>query len=291
MSSVRTADGRTLSYCEVGSATGPLVLHQHGGPSSRLEAGLFADAAARLGLRLACVDRPGIGGSTPQRERTFAGWADDLLTVADALGAERFAVTGWSEGGPWALAAAAFLPAERLRHVTVVAGACYGAFGDDWARDELSRADALGGFLALHVRPGFRLLYGAIGLTAEHLQPTYLSEMRKTVSESDREVLDRPGVAELVSAMSAECFAQGSTGLVRDAEILYRQWAFDVTTIERPVHVWQGTADTLVPPVITRTVAQRMPGAVWHPVDGAGHFLAAGRADEILAVVAADLSR
>ena len=32
-----------------------------------------------------------------------------------------------------------------------------------------------------------------------------------------------------------------------------------------------------------------MPGAVWHPVEKAGHFVAIGSADEILAVAAQDL--
>ncbi len=40
--SIATRDGRTLSYLEVGDRDGPLVVHNHGGPSSRLEARLFA---------------------------------------------------------------------------------------------------------------------------------------------------------------------------------------------------------------------------------------------------------
>jgi hypothetical protein len=32
---VATRDGRTLAYLEVGDPHGPLVLHNHGGPSSR----------------------------------------------------------------------------------------------------------------------------------------------------------------------------------------------------------------------------------------------------------------
>jgi hypothetical protein len=32
---------RTISYLEAGDPDGPLVLHNHGGPSSRLEAALF----------------------------------------------------------------------------------------------------------------------------------------------------------------------------------------------------------------------------------------------------------
>ena len=106
---VSTRDGRDLTYLEVGDPAGPLVIHNHGGPSSRLEARLFADDASKNRLRLVCVDRPGMGRSGPQKTRTYSGWADDMIAVADALGYHEFGVTGWSEGGPWALAAAAYI--------------------------------------------------------------------------------------------------------------------------------------------------------------------------------------
>jgi len=282
-------DGRTLTYVEVGDPEGPLVIHNHGGPSSRLEARLLARPASKNRLRLVCVDRPGIGRSSPQRTRTYAGWADDLTTIAEALGHDAFGVTGWSEGGPWALAAAAYIDPHRLRHVGSIAGGSYGAFGDNWAADLLSRADALGGFLALHFEPGFRLMYAALGMTAEHFRTTYIEQLRKAVDDDDRRILLQPDVAAAFSETSAECFAQGSDGLVRDAELLYRRWAFDVTAIERPVHLWQGTDDRLVPAAINKTVADRMPGAVWHPVEGAGHFVAIGSGDDWLSVAATEL--
>ena len=286
---VAARDGRTLAYMEVGDSNGPLVIHNHGGPGSRLEARLFASAASKNRLRFICVDRPGIGQSSPQAERTYSGWADDLTAIADALGYREFGVTGWSEGGPWALAAAAYIDPVRLRHVTNVAGGCYGTFGANWAAQYLSRADALGGFLALHFEPGFRLMYATVGLTAEHFRQTYLKELRKSVNNYDRQVLLQPDVENAFSEMSAECFAQGSEGLVRDAELLYRSWAFDVTKIERRVHIWQGTDDSLVPPPINRTIADRMPGAAWHQVEGAGHFVAVGAQDEILAIAAEEM--
>ena len=286
---VTTRDGRTLAYLEVGDPQGPLVIHNHGGPSSRLEARLFAGAASKNRLRLICVDRPGIGQSSRQKNRTYAGWADDLLTVADALGAHEFGVTGWSEGGPWALAAAAYIDPGRLRHVSSVAGGSYGAFGDNWAADQLSKADAMGGYLALRFRPGFRLMYAALGLTAKRFRRSYAEQVRKAVNDYDRQILLRPGVETAFCDASAECFAQGSDGLVRDSELLYRHWAFDVATIRRPVHMWQGTDDRLVAASINRTVADRMPGAVWHQVEGAGHFVAVGSGDEVFAIAAREL--
>jgi pimeloyl-ACP methyl ester carboxylesterase len=287
---ITTRDGRTLACLEVGDVAGPLVIHNHGGPSSRLEALLFAEAATKNRLRLVCVDRPGIGRSSRQRHRTYAGWADDLVAIADALGCKTFGVTGWSEGGPWALAAAAYIDPARLRHVGSIAGGSYGAFGDNWAADRLSKADAFGGRLALGFRPAFGLMYAALGLTATRFRKLFVEQVRKAVNDYDREILARPNVLTAFQLMSAECFAQGSHGLARDSELLYRRWPFDVTKIERRVHLWQGTDDRLVAPSINKTVADRMPGAVWHPVEGAGHFVAVGAADAIFAVAATELA-
>jgi pimeloyl-ACP methyl ester carboxylesterase len=286
---VATRDGRTLAYLEVGDPDGPLVLHNHGGPSSRLEARLLADSASKNRLRLICVDRPGMGQSSPQKARTYAGWADDLVMTADALGHHEFGVTGWSEGGPWALAAAAYIDPLRLRHVTSIAPGSYGAFGDNWAAKYLSKVDALGGSLALRFKPGFRLMYAALGITAKRFPETFVKQIRNSVNDYDRQVLLRPEIGTAFGDSCAECFAHGSDGLVRDAELLYRSWAFDVTTIERPVHMWQGLDDRLVPDPINKAVADGMPGVVWHPVEGAGHFLAVGEADEIFRITAEEL--
>ena len=137
--------------------------------------------------------------------------------------------------------------------------------------------------------PGFRLMYAVLGLTAKRYRRAYIDQLRKAVNGYDREILLRPEIAAAFSDTSAECFAQGSDGLVRDSALLYRRWAFDVTTIERPVHMWQGTDDRLVAAAINKTVADRMPGAVWHSVEGAGHFVAVGSAADIFAIAAAEL--
>jgi len=290
LSEVETRNGQRLTYFEVGDPRGPLVIHNHGGPSSRLEARLFADAASKNRLRLVCVDRPGMGQSSRQKARSYSGWADDLITVADALGYREFGVTGWSEGGPWALAAAAYIDPLRLRHVSSIAGGSYGAFGDNWAASQLSRIDALGGSLALRLKPAFSLMYATLGITARHFPESYVKQIRKLVNDYDQRILLRPATEAAFSESSAECFAHGFGGLVRDAELLYRSWAFDVSTIGRRVHMWQGLDDRLVPDTINKPVADAMPGAVWHPVTDAGHFVAVGSQDEIFAIAAEELN-
>ena len=199
-------------------------------------------------------------------------------------------MTGWSEGGPWALAAAAYIDPARLRHVSSIAPGSYGAFGDNSAAQYLSKIDALGGTLALRFKPGFRLMYAILGLTAKRFRTSFSKQIRNSVNEYDRQILLRPAIGDGFADSCAECFAHGSDGLVRDAELLYRRWAFDVKKIERPVHLWQGLDDLLVPDPINKAVADAMPGAIWHPVEGAGHFVAVGAGDEILAIAAKELS-
>jgi len=286
---VSTRDGRTLAYLEVGDPQGPLVIHNHGGPSSRFEARLLAEAASKNRLRLVCVERPGMGQSSRQKTRSYSGWADDMVAIANALGYRAFGVTGWSEGGPWALAAAAYIDPARLRHISSIAGGSYGTFGNNWAAQYLSKIDAFGGALALRFRPGFRLMYASLGLTAEYFRNSFVKQLRKSVNDYDRQILLRPQVATTFGDACAECFAHGSDGLVRDAELLYRSWAFDVSTIDRRVHMWQGLDDRLVPDPINKAVADRMPGSVWHPVEGAGHFVAVGSGDDIFAIAAEEL--
>ncbi|GFG55510.1 alpha/beta hydrolase [Mycolicibacterium agri] len=267
---VTTSDGRKLAFPEVGDPDGPLVLHNHGGPSSRLEAHLLADAAATNGIRLICVDRPGMGASDPQKNRTYKGWADDLLAVADALGYQEFGVTGWSEGGPWALAAAAYIDPARLRHVSSISPGSYGAFGDNSAAQHLSKIDALGGALALHFKPEFRLMYALLGLSAKRFRTSFVKQLINKVTEYDRQILLRPDVAEQFADTCAECFAHGSAGLVEDAELLYRRWAFDVGSIQRPIHLWQGLDDALVPDPINKAVADATPARSGIPSRGQG---------------------
>lgn len=283
------SDGRTLAYVEFGDPDAPLVIHNHGGPSCRLEGRLLANGATSNGLRLVAVDRPGLGQSSPQRNRSYEGWCADLVAIADALGYPEFGVSGWSEGGPWPIAAAHYIDASRLRHVTSIAGGNFGTFGDNWAARYQDKADALGGKLAMHSRLAFHLMYEMLALDARHFGKSYLHTCYKAVNSYDQRLLDDPAIAGVWQAMSAECFAQGSSGLVEDAELLYHHWAFDVTSIQRPVHLWQGTEDRLIPYALNKEIADRMPGAVWHEVDGGGHLIAVGESDAIFAVAAREL--
>jgi pimeloyl-ACP methyl ester carboxylesterase len=117
---IARADGRSLSYAEFGEPDGRPVLLFRGTPGYRLNPWTTEAELRSLGVRLIALDRPGVGRSTPWPHRRLLDWPDDVQTLADALGLERFAVVGFSNGGPYA-AACAYKLGQRISGTALVA--------------------------------------------------------------------------------------------------------------------------------------------------------------------------
>src|SRR5262245_72923 len=126
------ADGRHLGYETHGYDDGRVIFSLHGTPGSRLGYRPSDEAIERLNLRIVSYDRPGFGDSDPQPGRTVADGAHDVAAIADALGAEKFAVYGISGGAPYALACAAVLGHRVVRAAALVGPAPPDAAGLDW---------------------------------------------------------------------------------------------------------------------------------------------------------------
>lgn len=64
---------------------------------------LVAESAHRIGLRIICPDRPGIGLSTFDSSRTLLDYPSQIAQLAKHLGLESYRVMGGSGGGPYVL--------------------------------------------------------------------------------------------------------------------------------------------------------------------------------------------
>lgn len=118
MNTLKLPDGRQLAYELFSGAKGRPVVFHHGTGDSRLARHPDDRLITEAGVRLITVDRPGYGGSTPRLGRTLLDWVPDVVQLADHLGLERFAVVGWSGGGPHALAVAHEL-GDRISNVVL----------------------------------------------------------------------------------------------------------------------------------------------------------------------------
>ncbi len=122
---LKLSDGRSLCYCEFGDNNGTPIIYCHGFPSSRLEARLAAEAAQKLNIRLIAADRPGLGQSSPQPDRHFKDFPDDIVALADHLNIERFSLVAVSGGGPYAMACAEQYPRRVDKLVLICALGSY----------------------------------------------------------------------------------------------------------------------------------------------------------------------
>jgi pimeloyl-ACP methyl ester carboxylesterase len=245
-----------LTVDDVGDPGGTPVVYLHGGGDSRLSRHPDDGIAAGLGIRLLAVDRCG----PPVAGRTLLGYADELLVLLDGLDVGRFAVVGWSAGGPHALAVAA-AGRQRVTRVGLVAS--------------MPVPDGLHAMPA-PVRSAMRLARVSPRLAVPGLE------------RWGRTAPPPTGAAATDAAYARgrlESFRGGGGWLARELAYLGRPWGFGLADVQSPVALWWGNQDRVTPPSIARDFARRLPDSELHLVDGT-HQLLFTRWREILASAA-----
>ena len=274
---VPLADGRHLEVWSGGDPAGHLLLFLPGCPDSRLVALPGDGAARRLGLRLVSVNRPGYGRSDPH-DSDHLSVADDLVAVADAVGASRFSVLGMSLGGGYALATAARHP-TRVRSVGVVAApGPLPAMDPPWHRDDLD--DAQRGFLrrlaATDVTGAVTLMRPDFARFVEQVRPSdpddaaLVARFLALLPPTDAAILAARPVAEVARQTREALTCPG--GYLRDAAVTFRHWRFDLGAVRCPVSLWYGGLDANAPERHGRWLAERLPDATLRVFPTATHL-------------------
>jgi pimeloyl-ACP methyl ester carboxylesterase len=249
-------DGRVLRYCCYGPANGLPLISLAGTPGTRWERPDVITAFEQAGLRVAAPDRPGYGGSTRQPGRTVADVAADVRMIADAHRWPRFAVTGFSGGGPFALACAALLAGRVTCCAAVATPAPADAAGVDFFAGQAEDFR-----LALHGEPTLRAYLQARASNAmaqfQADGPTPSPGPAQTSSCASRRPAADPGRTARIHAM----FLDSLDGWVDDDIALVRPWGFDLASISVPVGIWHGTHDTRVPRAHTDWLLAHLPSA------------------------------
>ncbi len=290
---VKLSDGRTLAYLETGNPKGRPVFYFHGGPGSRLEGLLFDELNKQLGIRMIVAERPGYGLSDVQENRTYLDWSNDISELADQLGIERFAVLGWSSGGPYVAAVAHEIP-QRLTVAAIVAGE--GPYAsNDYPQSILTSATFNGsGFNKMLIwsanngpwvmRTLFRIyrifiFRDPIGVVGSGDS----SDMGFDMSEKDIQFFTRDFRREY-SAELVEAFRHGVEGVTRDFTIERLDWPFKLENIHTPtVLVFHGNEDTAVHPKISEYLCMRIPSCDKPTIySGEGHSVIYYRYKEII---------
>jgi len=287
---ITLGDRRQLEIRVSGPPDGlPLIFH-HGTPFSSVPLRIIERPAHARGLRFVTFSRAGYGTSTRHPGRSVADVVADTEAVLASLSAERCVVAGWSGGGPHALACAARLP--QAESALVIAGVApfVGSDGLDWIAgmgedNVVEFGAALEGPDAL--RP---YLQAQAAMLAGAAPDEIVSAMASLVPPVDQTALSGDLSEDVIAGMR-EGLAHGIDGWLDDDLAFVAPWGFELSEISRPVSLWQGSSDLMVPFAHGEWLAARVPGASVHLVPDAGHFsVAGGNADVMLDELTAALS-
>ena len=265
---VHLHDGRRLAYGEYGERSGfPLIYyHRHG--SCRLEAGFIHKSARLAGFRIISIDRPGLGGSDFNPSGNLDSFARDVGELADRLGIARFGVVCNGGGAAFALATAHALP-ERVSLVLGVS-----------ALPPLPICCGRGGRLLLAAMHFYPALRHAMCARRPH---RYITRLMDSLGYADRRLLEHADVQLLLARDLREASRQGIRGVARDTALHYRDWGFDATGVQVPVHLWLGGADNLIPRHRVENFVSACSNAQLHILPARGHFLFIRAMDEVFA--------
>ena len=284
-------DGRDLSYAQYGATAGQVVLHFHGFPGSRLEGALYHDAAVKLGMQVLTIDRPGVGLSSPHRDRSTLTFAEDVQCLANHLDLRSWAVMGISGGGPYALAYALLQPAG-LQAVALVA-----AMGPhDINRSGMSRNNRVLFFCFAYclwlVRLFGRLYMRQRGLLTEEMLVEAMPKLQKSrlpqsmkPGPKEMTVLLNENVMRTFWRSSCEFFRQGFETFCEEGRILTSDQGLQLRDLGRdlPVRLWYGKEDANVGPHMGPRVGERLGDTATLRMEGEGHAsLVVNKAEDVL---------
>jgi len=267
MSLLKLSDGRSLDYITNDSDSKSAILFHHGTPSDcTLWKKWFKEIT---GVKAIAASRPGYGLSDRRRGRTVAADIDDQTQLLDFFGIEKFISIGWSGGGPHAIN----MSRDR-RSVGAITLAGVG----EWGNSDLDflkgmgpeNHEEFGAALAgeasieewmIKNTPAFKNVTGADLITS----------FGGLIGEADKKALT-PEVAEQDAASFRRSLSVSYYGWLDDDLAFVQPFGFELAKINKPILVWQGDDDFMVPKSHSEWLAKHIPTAKLNFVPGHGHI-------------------
>jgi pimeloyl-ACP methyl ester carboxylesterase len=203
-----------------------------------------------------------------------------VSAIADELGIDRFFTVGWSGGGPHALACAALLGDRVIAAATLASIAPRDAAGLDW----------LAGMGEENVQEFGAAESGQLIRFLDHMAAEFAHVSPAQIQQAFGDLVSPVDVASLTGEFAQYlsdavrlAVSRGIWGWLDDDLAIMHDWGFSLGEIARPVTIWQGGQDRMVPFDHGRWLAEHVAGAKAQLLPDEGHLsLTVGSYDRVL---------
>lgn len=269
MPQFKLKDGRELEIADNGINSESAIVFHHGTPGHASSWTDWLESAATAGIRAIAYSRAGYGTSDRNPGRSVINVNSDIAQVLDAKNITKFVSIGWSGGGPHCLANT-FEP----RNVGAISLAGVGAFGVD----DLDFLEGMGP--ENHDEFGAALKGEAVidqwmndnaGPMKSVTGSDIIEAFGGLIGDADKAVLEG-GEADAMAASMRSALAVSFDGWIDDDLVFVKKWGFELEAITKPVFLWQGDDDFMVPHAHSYWLEKHIPTATLTFKPGEGHI-------------------
>jgi pimeloyl-ACP methyl ester carboxylesterase len=269
MPQFKLKDGRELEILDNGINSEYAIIFHHGTPDHASTWGDWLEEAASLGIRAISYSRAGYGTSDRNPGRSIITNNNDISQLLGGKNISKFVSIGQSGGGPHSLASTC-----DPMNVGAISLAGVGAYGVD----DLNFLEGMGP--ENHDEFGAALKGEAVidqwmednagpmkSVTGEQIRDAFGG----LIGDADKAVLEGEAANQMASSMRS-ALAVSFDGWIDDDLAFVKNWGFDLSAITKPVFLWQGDDDFMVPHAHSYWLEKHIPTATLTFKSGEGHI-------------------
>jgi len=272
LNSITLDNGRTLTYSEYGNNDGEPIFICHGLNSSGLEAKVFSHLISDDNFRIIGIDRPGMGSSSFQKDRSILNFTKDITAVADKLAIDKFTIVGISAGASYALAYAYKNP-ERLNSCHIISG--LGTIEENFhiLNNDNKKFITLSKKYPWIVQPIFWMLMGRHSKKKEKSEK-FLNNIIQSLDQVDKNSLNEPIIRSLFIEAFRQSYLQGVKGVAYDALLSYsKPWGFNLEKIKHDhIYLYNGAKDASIPIKMGEQMHKSLQNSTYNLYQDDGHL-------------------
>ena len=255
-----------MEYQQIGNK-GPVLLFLHGTP------GGYDQAVPIEGMRVLAPSRPGYLRTPLDIGRTPQEQADAYAALMDSLGIDQVIVMGASGGGPSAIAFAVRHPDRTVALIALE------AVSQTLSLEELTIE------MPFFMSSDF-YMWAALSAMKTLMGPEEIVELVVPNPENQRLILDDPAKLKKIESLMWSSWPMSLRQLGEAND--FTQFAdidLNASAISVPTLIIHGTEDINVEYTQSIVLAQQIPGAILHTVDGADHMMPFSHSEEMTAAI------